>query len=361
MALKRMRNLLYVIDTHTEGEPTRIVVAGFPRLEGFTLLEKRRFMAERLDHLRTALLLEPRGHDDQFGALVLPTERADADYALLFMDAGGYLDMCGHGIMGVTTALIETGMIEPQEPKTIIKYETLAGVVSVSACVVDGSVTEVTLVDVPSFYLGSYDVSVGGTSITVDVAYGGNFYVIAEAEALGTRVRSKHITELIKKGIMLRDEARRQIAVHYPDHGVSREIQLAMITDEPELPYSSGKNIVVFGRGQFDRSPCGTGTAARLSVMYSKGVIKPGDEFIHESIINTTYRAKIVETTRIGPYEAIVPEITGRAFITQVATVIIDSEDPLWRGFSVAPHTSKRGASVSLRKRYQHRNYRSKR
>lgn len=332
----RTRNLMYVVDTHTEGEPTRIVLSGLPKLEGSSLPEKRRFMEGNLDHLRTALLLEPRGHGDQFGALVLPTSREDADYALIFMDTDGYLDMCGHGTLGVTTALIETGMVEPQEPETIIRYETIAGVVSVAARVEDGSVVEVTLEGVPSFHLGSYDVTMGGTSILVDVAYGGNFYVIAEAEDLGTRVRREKIAELVKKGVMLRDEACQQVDVFHPNSDVSGKIKLAMIIDSPELPDSDGKNIVVFGRGQFDRSPCGTGTAARLSAMYSKGLIAQGEEFLHESIINTTYRAKIVGTKKVDPYDAVVAEITGRAFITQFSTVVVDPEDPLWRGFSLA-------------------------
>ena len=336
----RTKNLLHVVDTHTEGEPTRIVLAGLPRLEGSSLIEKRRFMEDNLDHLRTALLLEPRGHDDQFGALVLPTARKDADYALIFMDAGGYLDMCGHGTMGVTTALVETGAVEPQEPQTTVRFETISGVVSAIAHVEGGHVTEVTLVDVPSFHLGSYEVVIKGTSIPVDVAYGGNFYVIAEAEYLETRVRRQHISELVEKGIALRDEARRQIRASHPDADVSAEIKLAMITDSPELPGSNGKNIVVFGNGQFDRSPCGTGTAARLSAMHGKGLIEVGEEYVHESIINTTYKARIVETTRVGPHDAIVPEITGRAYITQFSKVVVDPDDPLWRGFTVTPPTS---------------------
>jgi len=343
----RTRNLLYVVDTHTEGEPTRIVLSGLPRLEGSTLVEKRRFMAENLDHLRTALLLEPRGHDDQFGALVLPADREGADYALIFMDAGGYKDMCGHGTIGVTKALIETGMVEPREPRTIVRYETAAGVVTASARVEGGSVSDISLVNVPSFHLGSFEVTVGGATVPVDVAFGGNFYVIARAEDLGTRVRRQRVAELVERGIALRDEAGRQIGVSHPDPGVSGEIKLAMLTDEPELPGSDGKNIVVFGRGQFDRSPCGTGTSARLSVMHSRGLIDPGEEYVHESIINTTYRARILETARVDPHEAIVPEITGRAFITQIATVVVDPEDPLRIGFSAA-HPYRRGSFMAL-------------
>ena len=339
----KFTNTLFVVDTHTKGEPTRIILSGFPKLKGDTLYDKRKFMQEKFDHLRTSTLLEPRGHDNQFGALVLQTDNGSADYALIFMDNRGYLDMCGHATIGVTTALIELGIIEPTEPYTEITYETVAGLVEVKALIKDGLIVEVSLVDVPSFYLGAFEVKIdGGKPIPVDVAYGGNFYMITDASNLNTRVRIGYIDELIRKGIMLRDEAARQIDVHHPDApGVPQEIGLAMITDEPELRESDGKNIVVFGNGQFDRSPCGTGTAARLSMLYSKGLFGVGETFIHESIINTSFRARILQTTKVGPYDAVVPEITGRAFITQIAHVIIDPDDPLKNGFSTMKSRSQ--------------------
>lgn len=334
----KARSILYVIDTHTEGEPTRVVLAGLPRLEGATLAEKRAYMKENLDWLRTALLLEPRGHDNQFGAVVLPSAERNADYALIFMDTSGYLDMCCHATIGVTTALIETGVVEPEEPYTTIRYETVVGEVVTKAKIEDGSVAEVSLVDVPSFYFKEYYVKMHDKEVPVHVAYGGNFYVIVEAGALGVKVRLRNVNELVRKGIMLRDEASRQIPVHHPEFG-SKEIKLTIITDEPELPQSNGKNVVIFGNGQFDRSPCGTGTAARLAVMYSMGLIKPGQLFVHESIINTTFKARILKTTKVGRYDAVVPEITGRAFITQMTNAVINRDDPLWRGFSVLKET----------------------
>jgi len=336
---------LFVVDTHTEGEPTRIILSGFPKLKGDALYDKRNFMQEKYDHLRTSTLLEPRGHDNQFGALLLQTDSCNADYALIFMDNSGYLDMCGHGTIGVTTALIELGMVEPTEPYTEIAYETVAGLVNVRALIKNGSVVEVHLVDVPSFYLGAFEVRMEGSeSIPVDVAYGGNFYVITEASNLNTRVRMRHVDELVRKGIMLRDEAARQIDVYHPDApDVPQEIGLAMITDEPELQQSDGKNVVVFGDGQFDRSPCGTGTAARLSALYNKGLLRVGETFIHESIINTTFKARILQTTKVGPYEAVIPEITGRAFITQLAHIIINPDDPLKNGFSTLRYSTRTG------------------
>jgi len=333
----RSTNTMFVVDTHTEGEPTRIVLAGFPRLEGDTLHEKREFLRGNFDHLRTSLLLEPRGHDNQFGALVLQTDVRGADYALIFMENRGFLDMCGHGTMGVTTALIELGMVEPTEPHTSVTFETVAGLVKAEAKIVDGGVVEVSIVDVPSFYVGGYELELEeGNPIPVDVAYGGNFYVIAEARDLGTRVRRQRIGELIRMGIMLRDRAAEQIEVQHPGFPcVPKKVDLAMITDEPELRESDGKNVVVFGNGQFDRSPCGTGTAARVAALYRKGLLDVGETYTHESIINTTFRARILETVKVGHLDAVVPELTGRAFITQISQTVINPEDPLKDGFSI--------------------------
>jgi proline racemase len=326
--------LLHVVDTHTEGEPTRIVLSGFPQLEGRGVRERREFLRRHYDWLRTALLFEPRGHRGQFGALVLPSEERGVDYQLIFMDGEGYLDMCGHATMGVTAALIELGVIQPVEPITRVSYETASGVVEARARVEDGRVAEVSVIDVPSFYIGRYEVRLGGEHIPVDVAYGGNYYAIVEAEGLKTRVRLENLEELLKRGIALRDAASRQVRVSHPLRGGVQEIvKLAMIVDEPELPQSDGKNIVVFGRGQFDRSPCATGTAARLATMHSMGLIGLDEPFIHESIINTTFKARIIETTRVGDHEAIIPEITGRAFITQFIKVVINPDDPLRHGF----------------------------
>ncbi len=331
----RAARLLQVVDTHTVGEPTRIVLSGIPRLKGEGLTGKREFLRHHYDWLRTSLLYEPRGHRDQFGAVVLPSEERNVDYQLIFMDGEGYLDMCGHATMGVTTALIELGMVQPEEPVTRVTYETASGVVEAKAVVEDGCVTEVSIVDVPSFHLGTYEVRLEGKPLRVDVAYGGNYYAIVEAESLKTRVRLGNLEELVRKGIALRDEASRMIAVSHPERrGIQERVGLAMIVDEPELPQSSGKNIVVFGRGQFDRSPCATGTAARLATLHARGQIEVDEPFIHESIINTTFKARILERTKVGGYEAIIPEITGRAYITQIVNVIINPSDPLKHGFN---------------------------
>lgn len=327
------KNILYVVDTHTEGEPTRIVLSGVS-VKGKDILEKRKYFMEHYDWVRTAVLQEPRGHIDQFGAIVLPSDIAD--FGLFFIDTHGYLDMCGHGTIGVATALIELGIVEPKEPYTNIKFETPAGFVEAKVRVEDGKVKEVSVIDVPSFHVGEFEINYPEVGkIKVDVAFGGNFYVITDARNFGLRVRKEYITKLIPTALKLIKVANEQIKVHHPKEGVANEIRLAMLTDEPEREDADGKNIVIWGKGSFDRSPCGTGSASRVATLFSKGLLKVGDTFVHESITKTVFRIRIVDTTKIGEYKAIVPEITGSAYITQISQVIIDKRDPLWRGFLI--------------------------
>jgi len=331
----KFENLLYVVDTHTEGEPTRIILSGLPRIPGDDIVEKRRYFMKNLDWIRTAVLLEPRGHKEQFGAVVLPSSKAD--FGLFFMDTHGYLDMCGHATMGVSAALISLGIIPANEPYTKIKFETPAGIVDVKCKVENGEVVEISVIDVPSFYVGSFQVNFPGVgNINVDVAFGGNFYVIADAKELGLRVRKHFIKELVTTALKLIETANQTIKVSHPTNpDIAKQIKLAMLTDDPETNIADGKNVVIWGEGSVDRSPCGTGSAARVATLFSKGILKENDLFIHESIINTIFKIKIVGITKVGPYKAIVPEITGRAYVTQIAHLLINKKDPLWRGFRI--------------------------
>ncbi|USG99154.1 proline racemase family protein [Thermococcus argininiproducens] len=325
------KHILYVVDTHTEGEPTRILLSGV-NVKGEDIIEKRKYFKENYDWIRTALLHEPRGHGDQFGAVLVPSEIAD--FGVIYMDTAGYLDMCGHATMGIATALVELGIIEPNEPYTSIKLETPAGLVEAKTRVENGVVKEVTVVDVPSFHVGEFEIEYPKIGkINVDVAFGGNFYVIANAKDLGLRVRKDYINKLIPAALKLIEVANNQIEVHHPRKGVQNRINLAMLTDEPEREGSNGKNVVIWGEGSVDRSPCGTGSASRVATLYSKGVLKEGDIFIHESILGTQFKIKIVGTTKIGDYTAIIPEITGSAYITKISQDIISKNDPLWKGF----------------------------
>ncbi|ALM75101.1 proline racemase family protein [Thermococcus barophilus] len=325
------KNVLYVVDTHTEGEPTRILLSGV-HVKGKDIIEKREYFKKHYDWIRTVLLHEPRGHADQFGAVLVSSEIAD--FGVIYMDTSGYLDMCGHATMGIATALVELGIVEAKEPYTTVKLETPAGLVNAKARIEDGTVKEVTVVDVPSFHAGEFEIEFPNMGkVNVDVAFGGNFYVIADARELGTRVRREYIRELIPTALKLIKVANEQIKVHHPRRGVQNRINLAMLTDEPEREDSDGKNVVIWGEGSVDRSPCGTGSAARVATLYSKGILKIGDTFVHESILGTQFKIKIIDTTRIGEYTAIIPEITGSAYITKVSQDIISRNDPLWKGF----------------------------
>ena len=257
-----------------------------------------------------------------------------ADFGVIYMDTAGYLDMCGHATMGIATALIELGIVEAKEPYTIVKLETPAGLVEAKARVENGIVKEVTVVDVPSFHVGEFEIEYPKIGrITVDVAFGGNFYVIANAKDLGLRVRKEYTQKLIPAALKLIHAANEQIKVQHPRRGVQNRINLAMLTDEPEREDSDGKNVVIWGEGSVDRSPCGTGSASRVATLYSKGILKVGDTFVHESIIGTQFKIRIVGTTKIGKYTAIIPEITGSAYITKISQDILIKNDPLWKGF----------------------------
>jgi len=330
------RHILYVVDTHTAGEPTRIILSGV-NVKGKDIIEKREHFKKHYDWVRTAILQEPRGHIDQVGAVVLPSEVAD--FGLFFMDPNatpskGYMDMCGHGTIGVATALVELGIVEAKEPYTNIKFETPAGFVEAKVKVEDGEVKEVSVINVPSFHVGEFEIDYPGVGkIKVDVAFGGNFYVITDARNFGLRVRKEYITKLIPTALKLIKVANEQIKVHHPKEGVHNVISHAMLTDEPEREDSDGKNVVIWGEGSVDRSPCGTGSSSRVATLYSKGILGVGDIFVHESILGTQFRIKIVSTTKIGDYTAIIPEITGSAYITKISQDIITKNDPLWRGF----------------------------
>jgi proline racemase len=326
-----IKHLLHVVDTHTEGEPTRIF---FPKMhiEGIDIIKKREYFKEHYDWVRSALMQEPRGHGNQFGAILVPSETAD--FGVIYMDTAGYLDMCGHGTMGVATALIELGTVETKEPFTTVRLETPAGLVEAKAKVEDGTVKEVTVVDVPSFYVGEFEINYPNAGkIKVDVTFGGNFFVITDARQLGFKVRRTSVKELIPAALKLIEVANEQIKVHHPKKGIQNRINLAMLTDKPERENSDGKNVVIWGEGSVDRSPCGTGSASRVAALYSKGILRKGDTFVHESIINTQFRIKIVDTVKIGDYTAIVPEITGSAYITKISHDIITKNDSLGKGF----------------------------
>ncbi|MFX1576176.1 MAG: proline racemase family protein [Promethearchaeota archaeon] len=325
------------VDLHTAGEPVRFILEGLGSIPGKTMVEKQRFFARELDSIRTLLMHEPRGHRAMCGALLTPPVSRDAHFGLLFFDGGGYLNMCGHGTIGVATAVLEQGMFAKKEPYTHLSFDTPAGLIHVKIHIEMGQIRSVTLRNVASF-LFTKDVVLelpGIGEVTVDIAFGGNFFAFVEASALQLEVEKGNLDELIATGLMIRDAINAKIKVQHPIAKHITSVGLTGIYGKPKNPQAQARNVVIFGNGQVDRSPCGTGTSARLAAMYARGQIGLDEPFICESIIETLFEGKIVAVTKVGQIEAIIPEIKGSAYVTGFNQFIVDSEDPLKYGFQL--------------------------
>ncbi len=329
--------LITTVDTHTAGEPTRIVTAGLPPLPGATMAEKRQFFATHFDDVRRFLTQEPRGHSAMHVAVLTPPTHPEADAAALIMNSFGFLNMCGHATLGVATALVELGLVPVTEPTTHLTFETLGGLIPLQIEVSGRSVQGITFKNFPAFSY-RHDILLEVPSLghlSVDVVYGGLWYVVVEAEQLGLTVASAHIDELLQLGVVIREALNDQIEVRHPKTGQQERVDLTLYIGPSDKPGVHGKNVVTMGRHIYDRSPGGTGTSARMVNLWAKGQFELGQEFIHESIIGTTFRGRLVEETFIGSQKAAIPEITGRAFITGMHQFILTADDPLREGFLV--------------------------
>jgi len=326
--------MINTIDTHTMGEPTRIVT-GVPRLKGGTMVEKKQYLIDHMDYVRTLLMHEPRGHRDMFGAIIAQPTIEGADLGVIFMDGGGYLNMCGHGTIGTVTAAIETGMLEAIEPFTHILMDTPAGPVKAKALVEDGLVSEVSFVNVPSF-LARADVEVDVPKIgklVVDIAFGGSFFALVKAQDVGLDIVPENAREFSRLGLKIRKAINEQISVEHPIMSRINSVDLVEFYCEAKTDGANARNVVIFGDGQVDRSPCGTGTCAKLATLYAKGQIKKDEEFVYESILGTHFRGKIVGSMKLEGIDAVIPEITGSAYITGFNKLVIDERDPVKHGF----------------------------
>jgi proline racemase len=326
------------IDAHAEGEPLRLIVDGFPAPYGRTMLEKREWVRKRQDHLRRALMLEPRGHADMYGAILTEPVSPGSHAGVLFMHNDGYSTMCGHGIIGVTTIALERGLLMPGGDGRTIVYDAPAGTIRARATLrppgSEVGVERVAFVNVPSFVLhGGLVVKLGSRQIRVDVAFGGAFYAIVDSEAVGLPIDAAHVPELRRVGteIMRAIDAAHAI-VHPLDPGLCG-IYGAIFTGPSNV--ADLKNVTVFAGAQVDRSPCGTGTAAVMAVIDAMGLLTGDDPFVHESVIGTRFSGRVVGRTKVGEHEAIVPEIEGSAWITGEHTFLIDEGDPLKHGFRI--------------------------
>ena len=324
-----------VIDAHTEGEPLRVITAGFPDLSGQTILARRRFAQENLDHLRTALMWEPRGHADMYGCILTPAVSPEADFGVLFIHNAGYSTMCGHGIIGVATVALETGMLPMTAPETTIRIDTPAGLVTAHARVRDGRVRSVYFHNVPSFVLALEEtIEVPGLGlIRYDMAFGGAFYAYVQAEDVGLACAPAHLGSLIEKGMAIK----RAIAAHAPPtHPGESELSFLYGTIFIGPPVNSGshsRNACVFAEGEVDRSPTGTGVSGRLAIHHARGEITINQPLVIESIIGSRFTGRVAQTLRLGPYPAIIPEVEGTAHITGRQEFLIDPDDELRWGF----------------------------
>ncbi|HBG0307011.1 TPA: proline racemase [Clostridioides difficile] len=326
---------IQAIDSHTAGEATRIVVGGIPNIKGNSMPEKKEYLEENLDYLRTAIMLEPRGHNDMFGSVMTQPCCPDADFGIIFMDGGGYLNMCGHGTIGAMTAAIETGVVPAVEPVTHVVMEAPAGIIRGDVTVVDGKAKEVSFLNVPAFlYKEGVEVDLPGVgTVKFDISFGGSFFAIIHASQLGLKIEPQNAGKLTELAMKLRDIINEKIEIKHPTLAHIKTVDLVEIYDEPTHPEATYKNVVIFGQGQVDRSPCGTGTSAKLATLHAKGELKVGEKFVYESILGTLFKGEIVEETKVADFNAVVPKITGSAYITGFNHFVIDEEDPLKHGF----------------------------
>jgi len=326
------------IDAHTAGEPLRLIVEGFPRVEGRTMLERREWVREHHDDVRTALMLEPRGHADMYGALLTEPEHPGSDAGVLFMHNEGYSTMCGHGIIAVVTIAIERGLIMPREGRDEIVLDSPAGPIRARAHLTrrggQTRVERVSFVNVPSFTLhAGIPINVGSRQLRVDVAFGGAFYAIVDAESTGLAIGGDALPQLRSTGMAIKHAVESIVDVIHPVEPELHGIYGTIFTGPPSSDEAHLRNVTVFAHAEVDRSPCGTGTCAVMAVLSAMGLLGRDQTFIHESIIGTRFSGRIVDEISFGEIPAIVPELEGEAYITGEHTFLLDDDDPLKVGF----------------------------
>ncbi len=323
------------IDAHTAGEPFRVITSGFPEMQGDTILARRRYAKEHLDHLRTALMWEPRGHADMYGCIVTPPVTPEADIGILFMHNEGYSTMCGHGIIGIAKVALETGLLPMTEPETTIKIDAPAGLITAHARVEQGQVTEVRFHNVPSFVLAlDQIVAVPGLGqVRYDLAFGGAFYAFVRAEDVGVGCTALEFRQLIEKGLAIKRAVMAERPIPHPFEEDLSFLYGTIFVGPALGAGAHSRNVCIFADGEVDRCPTGTGVSARLAIHHARGEIGTGESMVVESIIGSRFTGRVVETTNFGPHQAVIPEVGGTAHITGRHEFLIDPDDPWRDGF----------------------------
>ncbi len=323
------------LDAHTGGEPFRVIVDGFPELQGDTILEKRRYAKENYDHLRTALMWEPRGHADMYGCILTPPVTPNADFGILFIHNEGFSTMCGHGIIGIATVVLETGMLPMTAPTTTIKIDSPAGSITAFAHIEDSRVKSVSFHNVPSF-VAELDAIVdvpGLGKVRYDLAFGGAFYAYVNAKDVGVTCTAEEYRPLIEKGMAIKRAVTNSRRVIHPFEEDLGFLYGTIFIDKPQEPGSHSRNVCIFADGEVDRSPTGTGVSGRLAIHHRRGEIQTGEEITIESIIGSKFAGRVVEGATFGVYPAIIPEIRGEAHIAGRNELWLDPNDPFNNGF----------------------------
>ena len=330
----RSKLLFSAVDSHTEGMPTRVITGGFKPIPGETMNDKRLYFQKNLDHLRQLLMTEPRGHGAMSGTILMPPTRDDCDFGVLYIEVSGLLPMCGHGTIGTATVLVETGMVEVQEPVTTIRLDTPAGLVVARVAVKDGHAESVTIENVPS-YVDRLDKTVdvpGYGEVPYSLAFGGNFYAMVELDDVNLEFDRKNQQEILKTGLAIMDAINDTDAPQHPTiEGLDHVHHVEFIAPGSDAKLS--RHAMAIYPGWFDRSPCGTGTSARMAELWGRGELELDTDFINESFIGSRFTGRLIKETKVGDYDAVIPLITGRAWVTGIGQYMLDPTDPFPAGF----------------------------
>jgi 4-hydroxyproline epimerase len=331
------RKSFFCVDAHTCGNPVRVVTGGGPDLKGDTMNARREHFVAEYDWIRTGLMFEPRGHDVMSGSILYPALREDVDGSILFIETSGCLPMCGHGTIGTVTVMIEEGLVRPKVPGRL-RLEVPAGIIEAEYEMDSaGHVTKVKITNVPSFlYATDLEIDLPDIGpLKFDVAYGGNFYAIFEPQPGFEDLSQFSAFDIQQLSPVARRLINEKYTFQHPEYPTIKGLRHVMWTGAPRHPEAHARNAVFYGEKAIDRSPCGTGTSARIAQKAGKGELKVGDSFVHESIIGSLFWGKVEAAAKVGGYDAIVPSIAGQAWMTGYNTIFLDDRDPFVRGFTV--------------------------
>ena len=332
------RKTFFCIDAHTCGNPVRVVAGGGPNLIGNNMSEKRQHFLKEYDWIRRGLMFEPRGHDMMSGSILFPPHDPNNDFAILFIETSGCLPMCGHGTIGTITIAIEEGLVTPKNPGKVL-MEAPAGLVEIEYHQTGKKVDWVKLINIKS-YLAAENLTIACPELgelTFDVAYGGNFYAIVDPQKNFSGIHDFTANEIIRYSQLIRDDINKKYPDRFihPENDTIRDISHILWTGNPLDRTSSGRNAVFYGEKAIDRSPCGTGTSARMAQLFAKGKLQVGEPYIHESFIGSKFIGKVESVTTLDGKTAIVPSVQGWAFVYGYNNIIIDNDDPYAYGFQV--------------------------